>query len=84
MFHFRTDWRERNWRLIHLQWQFMVQRRRDRVTWSGVCAYLARHQEDPVAPLEQELAAAWGDPSEPHIIAWPMFMRLARKPARAR
>ena len=53
-------------------------------TWSGVRAYIQRHDEDPVAAFEREIAADWGDPNDAHLIAWPIFVRAGRKPGGAR
>lgn len=44
-------------------------------SWSSVARHTAARAADPVAPLERELAALWGDPAEPRRIEWPMAVR---------
>ena len=47
-------------------------------TWSAVWNYLSAEGRDPVAALEPELAAVWGDPAVPQPIVWPLFVRAGR------
>jgi methyltransferase family protein len=47
-------------------------------TWSAVGNYLSAKGHDPVTALEPELAAAWGDPTVPQPIVWPLFVRAGR------
>jgi hypothetical protein len=47
-------------------------------TWSAVKACWKATGEDPVRTLEPELSAAWGDPSEPKTISWPLVLRAGR------
>lgn len=47
-------------------------------TWSAVIRYEAERGADPVASLEAELAAHWGDPLTPREIVWPLRLRVGR------
>jgi SAM-dependent methyltransferase len=47
-------------------------------TWSSVRRYQAATGRDPVKLLQDELAAAWGDPAAVRRIAWPLFLRAGR------
>jgi methyltransferase family protein len=47
-------------------------------TWSAVGNYIRANGRDPVAELEPELAAAWGDPAVLQPIVWPLFVRAGR------
>lgn len=47
-------------------------------TWSGVSAYRRRTGVDPLAAVEPELSAAWGDPESPVRISWPLAVRAGR------
>lgn len=49
-------------------------------TWSAVVRFRAATGRDPVAELEEELAAAWGDPLEVKAVRWPLHVRAAREP----
>jgi SAM-dependent methyltransferase len=46
-------------------------------TWSAVGKYLSVHGTDPVAALEPELAACWGEHAVRRV-AWPLFVRAGR------
>jgi hypothetical protein len=46
-------------------------------TWSAVGKYQGVHGSDPVAALEPELAACWGETAARHV-AWPLFVRAGR------
>jgi ubiquinone/menaquinone biosynthesis C-methylase UbiE len=50
-------------------------------SWSATARYVAAHASDPVAALAQELAPLWGDPAQARRIAWPLSLRVGRKPA---
>ena len=47
-------------------------------TWSAVSRYLQDMGHDPVALIEPELLAAWGDPGQTRTIRWPLALRVAR------
>jgi SAM-dependent methyltransferase len=47
-------------------------------TWSANVRYQAATGKDPIAEIASELAAAWGDPEEPRILTWPIYMRAGR------
>jgi ubiquinone/menaquinone biosynthesis C-methylase UbiE len=47
-------------------------------TWSSVVRFEAATGEDPIARIAPELAAAWGDPEEPRLLTWPIFVRAGR------
>ncbi len=49
-------------------------------TWSAVRRWMKDHPgRDPVAELAPALAAAWGDPSSPREIVWPLALRAGRR-----
>lgn len=53
-------------------------------SWSAVGRYRTARGEDPVAAATPALTAAWGDPSVPRPVRWPLALRTARvRPARA-
>jgi SAM-dependent methyltransferase len=47
-------------------------------TWSAVTRFRAVNGVDPVAPFAEALAGAWGDPSRPRRITWPLAVRVGR------
>ena len=47
-------------------------------TWSATVRYSARHGVDPVPPVEKALAAHWGNPEQPRVIRWPLYVRAGR------
>lgn len=47
-------------------------------TWSGVQRYLKDTGRDPVAEVEAELRAAWGDPDTVRKVSWPLKVRVGR------
>lgn len=47
-------------------------------TWSAVGKYLEIRGADPVAALESELRASWGDPRAARRIRWPLFVRAGK------
>jgi SAM-dependent methyltransferase len=47
-------------------------------TWSAVKAFQKASQEDPIATLAPELAAAWGSPAAPRTVTWPLVLRAGR------
>ncbi len=47
-------------------------------TWSAVKAFQKANQEDPIATLAPELAAAWGSPAAPRTVTWPLVLRAGR------
>ena len=44
-------------------------------TWSSVWRYRQARGEDPVAPLEAELAPLWGGPGDTRDVRWPLAVR---------
>jgi SAM-dependent methyltransferase len=49
-------------------------------SWSATAAFIRQHGYDPVAELEPELSARWGDPGQSRRIEWPLTLRVARLP----
>jgi SAM-dependent methyltransferase len=47
-------------------------------SWSAVGRYRAARGVDPVAAATPALAAAWGHPSLPRRVRWPLALRVAR------
>lgn len=47
-------------------------------TWSGTQAYRRATGNDPVAGLQPELAAAWGDPTHARNVRFPLHVRVGR------
>jgi ubiquinone/menaquinone biosynthesis C-methylase UbiE len=47
-------------------------------TWSAVTRYLQAKGHDPVALVEPELLAAWGNPDQTRSVCWPLVVRVAR------
>jgi hypothetical protein len=47
-------------------------------TWSAVKEYERRLGVNPVALLQPELIAAWGDPATVRRISWPLALRVGR------
>jgi len=44
-------------------------------TWSACQRYRRATGRDPIKMLQDELTAAWGDPSQPRPVRWPIFLR---------
>ncbi len=65
-------WLEEEWRLPHFL--------RYLTSMSAVGRCRAETGADPVARHAPALADAWGDPDEPRVIQWPLFLHLRRKP----
>lgn len=47
-------------------------------TWSGSQRYRTETGRDPIEPIREELAAAWGDPSRVREVAWDLHLRVGR------
>ena len=47
-------------------------------TWSAVKRYTEHHDRDPLALIEDDLSAAWGDPAMRRGVRWPLHVRLGR------
>ena len=45
-------------------------------TWSAVAKYVAQHSRDPVNDAESALALYWGDPENPRVVRWPLYVRV--------
>jgi len=50
-------------------------------SWSATGRYVAERGSDPVLALADELVPLWGDPARRRTIAWPLSLRVGRKPA---
>jgi SAM-dependent methyltransferase len=59
-----------NWNVDHLLAYFR--------SWSATQRYLKARGEDPVALIEPELRAAWGDPARMREVRWQFHLRLGR------
>ncbi|GLQ90301.1 hypothetical protein GCM10007898_38760 [Dyella flagellata] len=46
-------------------------------SWSAVASYRAATGQDPVEPLREQFARAWGDQSE-RAVSWPLTIKLGR------
>jgi len=49
-------------------------------TWSSTSRFVAKHHVDPVIQVEEELTGYWPHAAEERRIAWPISMRLGRRP----
>ena len=49
-------------------------------TWSASTRYRAERRSDPLDPIRQPLAAAWGEASARRWIHWPLTMKATRRP----
>jgi SAM-dependent methyltransferase len=47
-------------------------------TWSAVNRCRRETGSDPLEALKKKLLAAWGDPSEPRPVRWPLHLRVGR------
>ena len=47
-------------------------------TWSATARYVAEREVDPVVDVEQSLSREWGDPGEPRLVRWPLYIRAGR------
>jgi SAM-dependent methyltransferase len=47
-------------------------------TWSATARYVAERGVDPVVDVEQSLSREWGDPREPRLVRWPLYIRAGR------
>lgn len=45
-------------------------------TWSAVQKYLEAKGENPLAQIENEVRAAWGEPGEKKLVSWPLSLRI--------
>jgi SAM-dependent methyltransferase len=48
-------------------------------SWSATGRYIKQNGVDPVAALGEELEKVWGDPMQPRLTTWRLFMRVSRK-----
>ena len=51
-------------------------------TWSAAAAYKKKTGNDPVALIEDQLHARWGDPEKMQTVVWPLHLRVGRLPNR--
>jgi SAM-dependent methyltransferase len=49
-------------------------------TWSATNRYIKAKSRNPLEPLADALAKAWGDPNEPQRVVWPLSLRVGYKP----
>lgn len=49
-------------------------------SWSATARYIEWCRVDPIAPVEQELAALWGEPGVARTVRWPLAVRAGRVP----
>ena len=49
-------------------------------TWSAVQRYRAALGQDPLPWLAKALSPAWGEPTAPRLISWPLSVRVGRPP----
>ena len=47
-------------------------------TWSATNRYIQANGHNPLEPLAEKLAAAWGDPHAPRTVTWPLSLRVGR------
>jgi hypothetical protein len=47
-------------------------------TWAAEPPFRARHGTDPLDPVREGLAAAWGDPWTEREVVWPLHLRSGR------
>ena len=47
-------------------------------SWSATQRYIKANGADPVAMVERDLLAAWGDPDEPRAVRWDFHVRAGR------
>lgn len=47
-------------------------------TWSSVEKYRVAQRSDPLALIEHELGAAWGQPDLERLVRWPLYLRVGR------
>ena len=48
-------------------------------SWSATQRYMKANGSDPVATIERELVAAWGDPAAPREVRWDFHVRCGRR-----
>jgi len=48
-------------------------------SWSATARYVAAHGRDPVADVEAELSAAWGDREIRRLVRWPLTVRAGSR-----
>ena len=49
-------------------------------TWSATQRFLKRTGEDPVSRIEAAVMSAWGEPQRVRTVAFPLSLRVTRKP----
>jgi hypothetical protein len=47
-------------------------------SWSATQRYIKAKGEDPVALIEADLRAAWGDPARARAVCWQFHVRAGR------
>jgi len=48
-------------------------------TWSATNRYIKANGRNPLEPLADALAKAWGDPNTPQRVVWPLSLRVGLK-----
>lgn len=49
-------------------------------SWSSTQRYIDRHGSDPLALVDDDLTAAWGDPATEREVVFPLSLRVGRAP----
>jgi SAM-dependent methyltransferase len=49
-------------------------------TWSSTQRFIAAKGSDPLEQITDDLHNAWGDPQQTLNVAWPLIVRIGRKP----
>ena len=62
-----------SWNLDHLLGYFQ--------TWSSTQRFIAAKGEDPLEQITDDLRSAWSKPGQTRSVAWPLTMRIGRKPS---
>lgn len=47
-------------------------------SWSATNRFIKAHGRNPLEPLSEALAQAWGDVESPRLITWPLALRIGR------
>ncbi len=47
-------------------------------TWSSLQRYQQQRGENPLALVERDLTAAWGDPAKVRTVRWPLYLLVGQ------
>lgn len=50
-------------------------------TWSATQRYIIANGRDPLQKIRSALLSAWGDPTQPRRVVWPLALRAGVKPS---